>query len=377
MRAAAVYAGLILNAGFLQLALQTPWYAANVLTMVLGPLLWGLFLLVAVYCVPARTGLGFRDLVDAALGPWAGAFIWWILVPVWVLNWFGYQTMVFAAGMRIGLLREGEWWQYGSDNELAVHWPWLILTGLAALRPLSRLAEWAGLHVKLSLAILLAAPFAYRAEWPAAWERLGAPSCCPGLPEMQKLPLWIAPALLFAGSFSGGKILLNGLAGIVLPFILSVLAGFALFAGALSAGGNHSEYLSAFGAGKMLVVVLTMVLAGRFCLAIVGEHLGEWRRWWTVFPVTAGMILWSWGRWQEEFHWQEAASPFLPLAGVLSAAYLVRREFVFSRAEQAAAIAAWVGGCVWWEQPLAAWTASFVLAGMGMKLCALRRSMPV
>ena len=34
---------------------------------------------------------------------------------------------VFVAGLRVWFLREGETWRGGLDNDLAVHWLWLVL----------------------------------------------------------------------------------------------------------------------------------------------------------------------------------------------------------------------------------------------------------
>jgi len=135
---------------------------------------------------------------------------------------------------------------------------------------------------------------------------------------------------------------------------------------------------------KLWVVAVTMLAAGRFCVSCARESLGRWRRRWIVYLLIGAIMYLTF-----ELHWALAAAPFLPLAGVICAAYLACREFIFGRAEQALAVLVWLAQCgVSWETyladaanwgwrttagPLAAWVTGRVLTGMGMKVCAWRR----
>ena len=108
-------------------------WSLDVATMLAGALDWGLLLMFGVYYVPARSGLPVRELVVRVLGPWAGGLVWWILLPVWLVNWCAYQMHWFVVGVQFKFLRESEWWGRRVDNTLAIYWPWLVLTALPGL----------------------------------------------------------------------------------------------------------------------------------------------------------------------------------------------------------------------------------------------------
>ena len=146
MRLAAVLAGLLLNAGFLEFVFEKSGWGVGWFAMLAGPVVWGLFLLFGGLLVPARLGLGARELVERVLGRWVGGAVWWVLIPAWLMSGFGYQTQFFAAGMRVWFLREGETWRSGLDNELAVHWPWLVLMLLPG---------WSSVPVRVAAVVLV------------------------------------------------------------------------------------------------------------------------------------------------------------------------------------------------------------------------------
>lgn len=379
MRLAVFYAGLILNAGFLQFALRAPGWEGTVLPMVFGPLLWGLFLVFGVYLVPARTGMGPRELLEAQLGRWVGGFAWWILLPIWAVSWFDTQTGLFAYTVHAPFFRWEEVNRVSLDTKIAVYWPWILLTGLAGLKA----ADKAAFPVKISVAILAAAPFAYRNEWPEAAQYLGGTSCCFEVLRMENLTLWLAPALLFAGRFEVRSLRL-GMLGILLPIVGATVLAFLTYAGGAASSvrvlktANYLAAVSGVGPERMIKLFLlsfTFLAAGRFCVALLSERLGEWRPWWVVLPMTA-LLVWSLRFWPVRLEWQVTAVPFLALAGVMSAGYLHRRAFAFTTAEQRLAVMAWVCGSAFGVAAyfsadgllFAAWLIGFVLAWTGFKI---------
>jgi hypothetical protein len=376
MRAAAFYAGLILNAGFLEFALQTPGRGANVLAMVIAPLLWGLFLVFGAYLVPARTGMGPRELLEAQLGRWAGGFVWWIVLPVWAVSWFDMLTGLFAYTVHAPFFRWQESDRLSIDTRIAVYWPWVLLTGLAGLKAVDRATS----PLKISAIILAAAPFAYRHGWPEAAQYLGEVTCCfEKIWAMQNLTLWLAPSLLFAGRFEERSLRL-GMMGIVLPMVGATTVGFLTSAGSTQLR-NTMNYLAAVGGNgpersiKIFLLSFTLLATGRFCVALLCEHLGEWRRWWVVFPMIS-LLIWGLRFWPSRLEWQVTAVPFVALAGVMCAGYLHRKAFAFTAAEQVLAAVAWVCGSAFGVAayfsedglPFFAWLIGFGLAWTSFKV---------
>ena len=366
MRLVAVLAGLLLNAGFLEFVFEKSGWGVGWFAMLAGPVVWGLFLVFGGLLVPARLGLGARELVERVLGRWVGGAVWWVLIPAWLMSWFGYQTQFFAAGMRVWFLREGETWRSGLDNELAVHWPWLVLMLLPG---------WSSVPVRVAAVVLVAAPFAFREQG----VELGA--CCGGVRGIEGWGIWLVPALLWMGAVPGAgeRTVRKGFIGIVLPLL--VVAGLVW---AAPVGKNATAVTALAGPwteiGKVRLFLLasfTTVAAGRFCTDCAGEYLGSWRRWWTVALLTVAMMVLGTWYWPYEAEWRMVAALFVPLLGVIAGAYWARRAFVFGWIEQAVAVGAWAAGCVFWELPFVAWAAGFVLAGLGVRLCDWRRSMPV
>jgi len=380
MRLAAFYAGLILNAEFLRLAAGYQWYWGDPVSFLLGPLLWGLVLLFGVYAVPARSGLGPREIVEAQLGPWAGAFVWRVLLPLWAVSWFYALTGTFTYTVHAPFFRWEEIMRQTVDTKIAVYWPWILLCGLAGLAPVERVS----FPVKVTGAILLAAPFAWRDEWPEAARAFSRGSCCTGIWAMQDVMLWLAPALLYAGRFPERR-LWHGLLGITLPILAAMTVAF----GTLTGGANSSnliaktgDYLGAVagpgkeGTIKMMLLSLTMLAAGRFCIALLSEHLGEWRRWWVVLPLTAALAWNVLHYWPDRLAWQLTATPFIALAGVLCSGYLHNRQLQFTKGEQRLATSAWVCGTAVGvtahlaesNSPLLAWLTGFLVMWAGLRV---------
>ena len=185
MRLAAVLAGLLLNAGFLEFVFHQSGWGVGWFAMLAGPVVWGLFLVYGGLLAPARLGLGARELVVRVLGPWVGGLVWWVLLPAWLVAWFAEQTRYFTVGVRAVLLPEGEMWWSGLDNDLAVHWPWLVLTMLPG---------WSSVPVRVAAVVLVAAPLAFREPVLALGRYAGPGGCCDQIWEMQAWVLWLAPA---------------------------------------------------------------------------------------------------------------------------------------------------------------------------------------
>ncbi len=380
MRGAALFAGLTLNAVFLQHAANTQWHGANAVTVWLGPLVWGLFLVFAVYYVPAKTGLGPRELLDAQFGPATAWGIWWLLLPLWAVSLYRELTLLFTFAIHEPFRRWEEANRVSVDTQIATYWPWIILTGLA---PLQQSARWTGLLVKVSAAILLAAPFAYRDDF----RYIHPPACCGEIWWMQDLVLWLAPALLFAGRFRDGKegVIWPGILGIALPLTagataaaFTVLGGFAMYG--KRAGGMDGYITSLVASGKpaavkLILLTFTLLVAGRFCIGLLSERLGQRRHWWIVFPLTAALA-WNGHGLPSRIDWQITATPFLALAGALCAGYLRRPSLAFDKTEQRPAAAVWVGsgafGVVAYHNhysiPFVTWLIGFALTAIVLRM---------
>ncbi len=363
MRLAAFYAGLTLNALFFGYAADLARGRGDTVALVAAPLVWGMFLLFGAYWVPAQTGLGPRELVEAQLGRWVGGFVLWVWLPLWAVSWYGDLTSTFLYTVHAPFFRWEEAGRASVDTRIAVAWPWVVLTALTGPAP-----------VRISAAILLALPFAFREEWRWVWTATPEQLCCGGTWGMQDLTLWLAPALLFAGRFPERR-MRDGVMGIVAPLVLAVLASSLTELGARRA--NWVDAATGFGSVgviKMLLLSFTLLAAGRFCVSLFAERLGEWRRWWVVLPMTAGLV-WAAPMWPYRWDWAHWASPFLALSGVMSAGYLRRPGFVFSKAEQWVAGAVWVGagafGVVTYHNdfsvPLLTWLLGFGLTWAGLR----------
>jgi hypothetical protein len=172
--------------------------------------------------------------------------------------------------------------------------------------------------------------------------------------------------------------------GIVLPLVGASIIAFLTYAGAAGASvsvAKTGNYLAAVaGTGpertiKMFLLSFTFLAAGRFCVALLSERLGEWRRWWVVFPMIP-LLIWGLRFWPYRLGWQVTAVPFVALAGVMCAGYLHRKTFAFTTAEQALAAVAWVCGSTFGVAayfsedglPFYAWLIGFVLAWTGFKV---------
>ena len=361
---------MLLNAGFLEFVFRKSGWGVGWFAMLAGPVIWGLFLVYGGLLAPARLGLGARELVERVLGRWVGGLVWWGLVPAWLVSWFAYQTQVFTAGVRVWFLREGETWRAGLDNDLAVYWPWLVLTMLPG---------WSSIPVRVAAVVLVAAPFAFRAPAMQFGRYYGPGGCCETLWGLQEWVIWLAPALLWMGVVPGAgeRTVRKGVIGIALPML--AVAGLVLVAPV----GKNSTAVTALagpwtqigGVRLFLLASLTTVAAGRFCMDCAGEYLGGWRRWRTVGLMAVAMVGWAWVNREDVFGWELTAALFVPLLGVIAGAYWARRSFVFGWVEQVGAVVAWAAGCVFWELPCEGWAVGFVLAGLGVRLCDWRRSM--
>lgn len=371
MRLAAVLAGLLLNAGFLEFVFHKSGWGVGWFAMLAGPLVWGVFLVYGGLLAPARLGLSARELVERVLGPWVGGLVWWGLVPAWLVSWFAYQTQMFTVGVRVWFLREGETWRGGLDNDLAVYWPWLILTMLPG---------WSSVPVRVAAVVLVAAPFAFREPVMQFGRYYGPGGCCETLWGLQGWVIWLAPALLWMGVVPGAgeRTVRKGLVGIVLPLLLAaglvwgvrLLVSGKIFTAVTALAGPYTQI---GGVRLFLLASFTTVAAGRFCVDCAGEYLGSWRRWWTVGLVAVAMMVLGAWYWPYEAEWRVAAAPFVPLLGVIAGAYWARRSFVFGWVEQSVAVGAWAAGCLSWELPFVGWAVGFVLTGLGVRLCGARR----
>ncbi|MBL8240059.1 MAG: hypothetical protein JNM66_21740 [Bryobacterales bacterium] len=387
MRGAALYAGLTLNAVFLQEAVNAQWRGGGIVTLWLGPLVWGLFLVYAVYYVPARTGLGARELLEAQFGRWCAWGIWWVLLPLWALSLYSELSAVFAAAIFESLCRWEEASRISIDTRIATLWPWVVLTGLAGFAPLRQTTAWAGFLVKVSAVILFAAPFAYRDYWTHSLHHLLPAACCGEIWWTQDLVLWLAPALLFAGHFRdpGENVIRPALLGIVLPLTAGVTAAFLTVLGGLAEYGKRAAAAAGYitslvthgkpGAVKWILLTFTLLVGGRFCVCLLCERLHRWRRWWLVFPLTAALA-WGVPGYPDKLAWQITATPFLALAGALCAGYLCRPTLAFSNTEQRLAAAAAGAGGVFGviarhnhhESAFLAWLTGFLLTAFGLHI---------
>ena len=375
MRLAAVLAGLLLNAGFLEFVFHQSGWGVGWFAMLAGPVVWGLFLVYGGLLAPARLGLGARELVVRVLGPWVGGLVWWVLIPVWLVSWFAYQTQVFTVGLRYWFLREGETWRSALDNDLAVYWPWLVLTMLPG---------WSSIPVRVAAVVLVAAPFAFQEPVMQVGRYYGPGGCCETLWGLQGWVIWLAPALIWMGVVPGAgeRTVRKGLMGIVLPML--VAAGL-VWVPRLFASGKLYTAVTALagpwthvgGVRLFLLASFTTVVAGRFCVDCAGAYLGPWRRWWTVGLMAVAMVGWALANQEDVLGWELTAALFVPLLGVIAGAYWARRPFVFGWVDQAVAVVAWAAGCVFWELPFVAWAVGFFLTGLGVRLRDWRRSMPV
>lgn len=373
MRLAAVLAGLLLNAGFLEFVFEKSGWGVGWFAMLAGPVVWGLFLVYGGLLAPARLGLGARELVERVLGRWVGGLVWWGLVPAWLVSWLACQTQVFTVGLRFWFLREG--WRGGLDNEVAVHWPWLVLMLLPG---------WSSIPVRVAAVVLVAAPFAFREPAMQFGRYYGPGGCCETLWGLQGWVIWLAPALLWMGAVPGAgeRTVRNGLIGIVMPMVLAaglvrgvrLLVSGKIFTAVTALAGPYTEI---GGVRLFLLTSLTTVAAGRFCVGCAGEYLGPWRRWWSVGLLAAAMMAWGAWYWPYQAEWRVVAALFVPLLGVIAGAHWARRAFDFGWVEQVVAVGAWMAGCFFWELPFVGWAVGFVLAGLGVRLCVWRRSMPV
>ena len=135
MRLAAFYAGLTLNALFFGYAADLARGRGDTVALVAAPLVWGMFLLFGAYWVPARTGLGPRELVEAQLGRWVGGFVWWVWLPLWAVSWYGDLTSTFLYTVHAPFFRWEEAGRASVDTRIAVAWPWVVLTALGGPAP--------------------------------------------------------------------------------------------------------------------------------------------------------------------------------------------------------------------------------------------------
>ncbi len=275
MRGAALFAGLTLNAAFVHHAAGGAWRWGDPFTLVAGPLVCGVFLLFGVYWAPARLGLPVRELIGAQFGEWAAKVVYWVWLPLWLVSVYADLAMWFQHAVE----------QAGLGNAV---WGWVLLTVLpGGVRFL----------VRVGAVVVLGAAVGYRNEWAESVRYMDAARCCEGIWEMQALALWMAPALLLAGERrrEGETVLGAGILGIVLPMVVVTTAAFFTVAGGaavygprISKTGNYLSALVTNGQAapvKWMLVALTLIVAGRFCLETLGERLGAWRRWWLLLPL--------------------------------------------------------------------------------------------
>ena len=361
---ALLFAGLLVNAFVIEsvsaeysVLAHHPWRLHGTLILV------GAFLSFAVFSVALRLG-NLEDAVALGVGTRAARVFQQLMVPGWAAAWFAC-VMWFAfycLGLVVGRSHVVELGG-ASVPTFGVALVWLVMVAPAASMSLPMLARRSVLVVKVSLGAVIGLALSTAKYVPDALDELreGGPAEWVSLEPL--LLLWAVPPLLLAEPLvrefrSNRRILVTIMvAGIVLPILITVLAGDFTLAGARALGPRYTRrpsYLAyAFsrpeqlGWAKVLVLSFTLLTASRFAANIFVGSLPGGRSVGRCFGATALLMAMSFGlravSW-EYSAWQYLAIPFAPLAGVLAGTLAV--PSTPDAQPQRLSLLAWVAGCV-------------------------------
>lgn len=370
-----LYAGLILNAVFLESVASSYTLAGNLTRLSILSLVYGAFLGLAIFYVPARlsahNSARIEDALQFCVGPQGSWIFGKIIFPAWIFAWFSYNTMVALSCMDASLFHK-DWSQPNFVRRAFVGLIWLILIAPAAKEPFAKLAKFSIFTTKVSITVIFGLALSSRAwvfetmagyadsKWEAA------------MPLETQVLLWAAPPLLFAGrltqhpKITKQAILSIVAIGIMIPVLFAVLSGILTMAGAEGISGIHPVKIPSYlnyaykrpGQGgwvKLLVMVFTFVAATRFAANLGVSLVTRRPRLWvaaalTIIVVTLVNALSFMGGGYGDLimrGWQYTSAPFAPLAGVICAAYVKTRNraLVFSPTHQQLAFLAWIAGC--------------------------------
>lgn len=322
MKSAPLYAGVAFNLLFFEFLFESaPNLAPAQLWLV--TLFCGFFLAYGIGLAPARAGLGPRELVERQFGPAAAGFFWWIVLPVWAIGLFQFHAQVFGNLAHTPVVRDPTWFLLSDDDRLAGYWAWMALTALAAVQPWADLPRSSRVLALLSAGILLSAPFAFSPPLPQSL--FASPYCCANpFPLESAILLWFTPVLLLAGSW-GASPQAAWRTGLLLAAILSLSVAVVTITfhqaawehNPLLKVGSYLRLALTATYARVLLASLSLLVTGRLCLSLLAQHLGSYRRWWTVLPLA---LLLVWMPIDLSPFWPHAAAFCLPLAGVLAAA---------------------------------------------------------
>jgi len=267
-------AGLILYFGFFDHL--TAWSRPGVGALVLAPVITGIIF---------RAGAPREG--ENPLGRWGERFIRWVLVPLWLFQ-FSQDVISLSANLTSLVAQPDERFSgISPDSRRANYWPWLIFFVLAAIRPV-RGPQWIA---KASVAILLAAPFAYRAELPNVAALLAQRQVLENLIRLiGSILLWFLPIVYLGGRASSSTGWM--MAACFSAFLTTELA--------LAAGAVHPKMGSYVGAviagteqvrtGKTILLLLTSIATIRCLGTWTGDCFGPYRRWYLIALIAVGMV---------------------------------------------------------------------------------------
>jgi hypothetical protein len=374
---AALYAGLTLNLIVLESVGFSYHLVGNLPRLSLVLLAYGIFLGAAVFYVPARlssnNGPPLEDILRSCLGGRAAWFSVKIIFPAWIFAWFFYNTAYACRLLEVSIFHR-TWFQPSFSRQLFVGLLWLFLIAPAAKAPLPTLARFTVFTTKVSAILILGLALSSRDWIPNGIEEYKAEGWAFAMPLEVNLLLWTAPPLMFAGRLTGSlrlskrAFLAITAGGIIIPVLFVALSAVLTMAGAEGVIGGWLRKLPSYfryvysrphdiGWVKVLLMTFTLLAATRFAANLGVSVITRRPRLWIAALQTLAVIAATWildlGSRPLNLYamiraWQYTALPFVPLAGVLCAAYLNTRggEFVFTPAQQKLSILAWLAGCV-------------------------------
>jgi hypothetical protein len=365
-----LYAGIILNAALLQSVGNSVALVGKLTRLSTVLVAYGAFLGAAIFYVPARlsahNGPPIEDSLRSCIGSQGAWLFGKIVLPLWISAWFCYNTALALGCMDASLFHK-DWSPPSLLRRAFIGLVWLILIAPAAKEPLPKLARFSMFTTKVSIAVILGLALSSRAWVSETIADYANSKWESAMPLEPLVLLWVAPPLLLAGRLThdlkiSKHATLSIIAiGIVIPVLFAVLSAILTIAGAEGISGMHPMKLPSYlmyaykrpdqmGWVKVLLMTFTLLAATRFAANLGVSVITRRPRLWIAAAFTTGIIALTWfvkGYWIMRA-WEYTAVPFVPLAGVLCAAYLKARghAFVFSLAHQRLALLAWVTGCV-------------------------------
>lgn len=367
---AALSASLIVGLGMLELLSWEFWTVSNPASVALAVAIQAVFLGVSVAYLPTRLagalGRDFDGMTAACLGDGVATVVCRVIGPLWVASWLSWN-----ASVAVTLLTFTPIGRMGQAHPRAMSWIALVILTLlvvpAANGPTAKLANLSVWMLKVSSAAVLGLAIGFSRFVP---ELVGRTSGNQGAPTdgidprvLSAGPLiWsIPPVLLIAGmaghqGIGRGSALRFACLGGALPLTLATLASVITIAGAanvVSFVSNVPHYLSAVASKgqiawiQVLVLLLSMLMACRFALHLLGRLFAESRRFITcsVILLIAGTATPWFELWEVTARtWQYCAATFASLAGVFCAAHTTRSKGTFDSRDRGFALAAWILG---------------------------------